>query len=92
MRWVPFTTAASKQAIFRRSVLPKSLLVELFPLAFSEKVRGRYQRKRFAIIAVISVLATRMAQAEPRTFTNKDGKTVKAELLSVESNSALLKH
>ena len=42
-------------------------------------------------IILSALLCTAILQAEPRTFTNTEGKSIKAELVSVEGESAVLK-
>jgi hypothetical protein len=47
--------------------------------------------KQLAIIALGGLLGTWMAHAAPRTFTNTDGNTVDAELISLEDETVVLK-
>jgi hypothetical protein len=47
--------------------------------------------KQLVFIAVCGLLGAWMVRAEPRVFTNTDGKTVEAELVSVEDEVAVLK-
>jgi len=47
--------------------------------------------KQLAIIALGGLLGTWMAHAEPRTFTNTEGNTVDAELISLEDDTVVLK-
>jgi hypothetical protein len=47
--------------------------------------------KQLAIIALGGLLSTWMAHAEPRTFTNAEGNTVEAELISLEDETVVLK-
>ncbi len=42
-------------------------------------------------IILSALLCTAILQAEPRTFTNTEGKSIKAELVSVEGENAVLK-
>ena len=47
--------------------------------------------KRLAIFAAVGLLGIWMAHAEPRVFTNTDGKTVEAEPVSVMEENVVLK-
>jgi hypothetical protein len=43
------------------------------------------------LLAVASLFCTQIAQAEIRTFTNSAGKSIKAELVAMEGEAAVLK-
>lgn len=47
--------------------------------------------KCLAFIAACGWLGTCVARAEPRVFTNTDGKTLEAEMVSVEAGDAVLR-
>ena len=46
---------------------------------------------RSVFITLASLLCAAVTQAEPRTFTNTEGKSIKADLVRVEGENAVLK-
>jgi hypothetical protein len=62
----------------------------LFPFAIPSGLRDAYAMKRFVIAAIV-LLGGATAFAEPRVFTNAEGKTLTAEPVSVEDDKVVLK-
>lgn len=54
-------------------------------------MRNHREVKQIISIALGILLATFMARAEPRTFTNAEGRKVEGELMMVENETAVLK-
>jgi hypothetical protein len=69
----------------------RQVFLGAFPFAFPGNWGNDGGMRHLAIIALGSLLGTWALRAEPRTFTNTDGKTVEAELLTVEGDFAVLK-
>jgi hypothetical protein len=71
----------------RKAVLSGEVM---FPFAIPSRMRDAYAMKRFVIAAIV-VLGVATALAEPRVFTNAEGKTMTAELVSVNDDKVVFK-